>query len=81
METTENTKIKFVTSLSWGGSDADETFADVLADLRRAVPSSTVAVIDARPGHSGNWPLVEISFDKSDHAAFVDHFDFDPLDY
>jgi hypothetical protein len=73
METTQNI-ITFRTSLAWGGSDDNETLADVLADIRAAVPSSTVAIIDARPGHSGNWPLAEITFDAADLTAAEDFF-------
>ena len=73
METTQNT-ITFKTSVAWGGADDNETFADVLASIRTAIPSSTLAVINARPQHSGNWPLVEITFALEDLAAAEDFF-------
>jgi hypothetical protein len=74
METTQNT-ITFKTSVAWGGDDDNETFADVLASIRTAIPSSTLAVLDARPQHSGNWPFVQITFDLDDLAAAENFFD------
>jgi hypothetical protein len=76
METTQ-TPIKIIVSLAWGGESDDETLADVLADLRAAVPSSTVAILDAHPSHSGGWPLAEVTFSPEDLAAAEAYFDLE----
>ena len=74
MKSYEDMTITFKESIAWGGADENETLADVLAHMAKKVPSSRVRCVNAKPGHTGNWPQFEISFDISEIAAMAKVF-------
>ena len=69
METNKKDKMKTVTireSITWGGSIDNETLQDVLADIQKAVPSVKITLLEARPSHTGGWPIFELTFNQDE---------------
>jgi hypothetical protein len=69
METNKKDKMDTVTireSITWGGSIDNETLQDVLADIQKAVPSVKITLLEARPSHTGGWPIFELTFSQDD---------------
>ena len=58
-------------SISWGGSIDGETLQDVLADLQKAAPSIKITLLEARPSHTGGWPIFELTFSQDDLIAIA----------
>lgn len=75
MKSYEDTIVTFTESISWGGAVENETLADVLANMAKKVPSLKMRCVNAKPGHTGNWPQFEMSFDISDIKKMAKLFD------
>ena len=59
-------------SIIWGGSDDNETLQDVLNDIQKAVPSVKITLLEARPTHTGGWPIFELTFSRDDLSSLAD---------
>ena len=58
-------------SITWGGSIDNETLQDVLAEIQKAVPSVKITLLEARPSHTGGWPIFELTFSRDDLLALA----------
>jgi hypothetical protein len=58
-------------SITWGGTKEDETLQDVLADIQKAAPSVKITLLEARPSHTGGWPIFELTFSRDDLSSLA----------
>lgn len=65
-------KMTFVSMISWGGSDDNETLEDVLNRISRIAPSVRYTRIDAT---SGGWPVYRFEVDAMELFFIADEFD------
>lgn len=73
--------MKITTSLFWGGAIDGETLLDVLAKIKKQVPSAMFAPIEAYPNHSGGWPIFEIEFAEDEMALMAEAFEMPLQDF
>jgi hypothetical protein len=64
-------------SIAWGGTKEDETLQDVFADLQKAAPTIQITLLEARPAHTGGWPIFELTFGDDDLAAIAALWDIE----
>jgi hypothetical protein len=73
-------KMKIMTPIAWGGENDNEDLLDVMANIKKAVPSVTFSPHIAYPNHSGGWPIFIIEFSENDAEALAAFMDFDMED-
>ena len=64
-------------SISWAGSIENETLQDVLANFTKAVPSVKFIIFDAKPKHSGGWPIFDIEFDEDEIELMAAYYEME----
>jgi hypothetical protein len=74
-------KIVIRESISWAGSIDGETLQDVLAIIAKAVPSVKFSVFEARPQHSGGWPIFDMEFDEDEIELMADYYQMEVQDF
>jgi hypothetical protein len=70
-------KITIRESIAWAGSIDGETLQDVLAKITKAVPSVKFSIFDAKPKHSGGWPIFDIEFDEDEIELMAAYYEME----
>ena len=74
-------KLTIRDSISWAGSIDGETLQDVLAKINSVVPSAKFSIFEARPKHSGGWPIFDIEFDEDELELMADSYQMEVPDF
>jgi|694.fasta_scaffold38162_12 hypothetical protein len=74
-------KITIRESIAWAGSVDGETLQDVLAKITKAVPSVKFSIFDARPNHTGGWPIFDIEFDEDEIELMADYYEMEVQEF
>lgn len=70
-------KMTFVSMISWGGSDDNETLLDVLTRISEVAPSVRYTRIAAE---SGGWPVFRFELDAMEMFFIADEWDIEVED-
>lgn len=74
-------KITIRESIAWAGSIDGETLQDVLAKITKAVPSVKFSIFEAKPKHSGGWPIFDIEFDEEEIELMAAYYEMEIQDF
>jgi hypothetical protein len=74
-------KITIRESIAWAGSIENETLLDVLAKMNEAVPSVKFSIFEAKPMHSGGWPIFDIEFDEDEIELMAAYYEMEIQDF
>ena len=74
-------KITIRESITWAGSIENETLQDVLANYTKAVPSVKFSIFEAKPKHSGGWPIFDIEFDEDELELMADFYEMEVQEF
>jgi hypothetical protein len=74
-------KITIRESIAWAGSIENETLLDVLAKITEAVPSVKFSIFEAKPKHSGGWPIFDIEFDEDEIELMAAYYEMEIQDF
>ena len=74
-------KITIRESIAWAGSIDGETLQDVLAKITEAVPSVKFSIFEAKPKHSGGWPIFNIEFDEDELELMAAYYEMEVQEF